>query len=172
MLDDWCPRRVTEFDVKVYQACVPADHPLRLALELIRWNDFHEVLAGYYSADYGRPADDPVFRLKLEYLRYRDNLSDRQVIARAQTDMAYRYFLRMGVSDRLPDPSTLCYFRGRLGVKGTGRGKNSSKPANWRTRFFRTKIIPRTATARGARAMPRLVAANMERGTTATWSTS
>jgi transposase len=118
MLSDWSPRRVGEFDEQVYRACVPADHYLRRALKLIQWGGFREVLAGYYCPDHGRPCEDPVFMLKLEYLRYRDNLSDRQVIARAQTDMAYRYFLRIGVGERLPDPSSLCYFRGRLGAKG------------------------------------------------------
>jgi transposase len=120
MLDDgWCPR-VTEFDRQIFAACVPTSHPLRGALNLIRWSEFRPVLAEYYSRDRGRPGDDPVFLLKLEYLRYRDNLSDRQVMARAQTDMAYRYFLQAGVHDQLPDPSTLCYFRGRLGVEGFG----------------------------------------------------
>jgi transposase len=119
MLADWTPRRkVTEDDLEVYQACVPSDHPLRLALRLIRWDGFRELLEEHYSRDYGRPADDPVFLFKLEYLRYRDRLSDRQVLARAQTDMAYRCFLQMGIHDWLPNPSTLCYFRGRLGDNG------------------------------------------------------
>jgi transposase len=56
--------------------------------------------------------------LKLEYLRYHDNLSDRQVIARAATDVAYREFLQLGLEAPLPDPSSLCHFRGRLGVDG------------------------------------------------------
>jgi transposase len=119
MLADWTPRRkVTEEDLEVYQACVPSDHPLRLALKLIQWDRFRALLEEHYSRDYGRPADDPVFLFKLEYLRYRDNLSERQVMARAQTDMAYRWFLQMGIRDWLPNPSTLCYFRGRLGVDG------------------------------------------------------
>jgi IS5 family transposase len=59
-----------------------------------------------------------VLLLKLEYLRYHYNLSDRQVIARAKTDVALRYFLQVNQYDRLVDPSELCYFRGRLGRKG------------------------------------------------------
>jgi hypothetical protein len=37
---------------------------------------------------------------------------------RAQTDLAYREFLQLGLNEPLPDPSSLCYFRGRLGVDG------------------------------------------------------
>jgi hypothetical protein len=56
--------------------------------------------------------------LKLEYLRYHANLSDSQVIERAKTDVAFRYFLRIGVSEPLPVPSLLSIFRGRLGREG------------------------------------------------------
>jgi IS5 family transposase len=56
--------------------------------------------------------------LKLEYLRYHHNLSDREVIARSVTDLAFRNFLRIPLRGYLPDPSTLCVFRGRLGREG------------------------------------------------------
>lgn len=58
--------------------------------------------------------------LKLEYLRYQYNLSDRQVIERAKTDLAFRLFLQVDVYDTLVDPSSLCRFRGRLGTAGFG----------------------------------------------------
>lgn len=121
MLDDWRCRGVRGSDRRIFDACVPAGHPLRQALKLIHWDQFRDVLIEFYSLDRGRPGDDPVFLFKLEYLRYRDNLSDRQVIARAQTDMAYRCFLQMRLEDPLPDNSTLCYFRGRLGAEGFGK---------------------------------------------------
>jgi len=56
--------------------------------------------------------------LKLEFLRYWSNLSDRQVIQRTETDLAYRYFLDVGYTFRPPDSSSLSYFRGRLGEQG------------------------------------------------------
>lgn len=118
MLPDWSPRGVTPFDERVFDLCVRPEHFLRRALNAIDWEGFHEKLAPYYSQDQGRPAELPVLMLKLEYLRYQYCLSDNQVIARAQTDMAFRCFLRIGVGESLPDPSTLSRFRGRLGVKG------------------------------------------------------
>lgn len=110
--------RLSEFDEQVFRGLIPPAHYLRLSLERIPWDAFYDVLAPYYSPDEGRPAEWPVLMLKLEYLRYHDNLSDRQVIARAQTDVAYRYFLQIGVTHPLPDPSSLSYFRGRLGQDG------------------------------------------------------
>lgn len=118
LYDRYYQPHLSEFDQQVFAAFVPPNHFLRRALQRIPWEKFYEVLAPYYSAEMGRPAESPVLLLKLEYLRYHDNLSDRQVIARATTDLSYRYFLQLGVDGVLPDPSSLCYFRGRLGVDG------------------------------------------------------
>lgn len=109
---------LSEFDQQIFRAFVPPGHYLRRALQMIPWNEFYDVLAPYYSDTVGRPAESPVLMLKLEYLRYHDNLSDRQIIARATTDLGYRWFLQLGAGSPLPDPSSLCYFRGRLGVDG------------------------------------------------------
>lgn len=108
----------SETDLLVFEALIPGDHYLRRALESIDFEGLRPVLTPYYSPDHGRPAEDPVRMLKLEFLQYHDILSDRQVIERAQTDVAYRYFLGLGLWDELPDPSSLCVFRGRLGVEG------------------------------------------------------
>ena len=118
MLLDPSPPRLSEFDQQVYRAVVPPGHYLRKVLEAVPWNDFYALLAPFYVRDMGRPAEDPVLMLKLEYLRYHHNLSDREVIARAETDLAFRYFLQLPLRWRLPDPSSLCIFRGRLGTKG------------------------------------------------------
>src|SRR6267142_418435 len=118
MLSDWSPRCVGEFDEKVYRKCVPADHLLRRALKTISWSSLRNEFAPFYSPNMGRPSEDPVLMFKLEFLSHLYRLSDREVIARAQTDMAFRCFLRIGVGEPLPNPSSLCYFRGRLGPEG------------------------------------------------------
>jgi len=118
MLCDPKPPRLSPFDQQVYQAVVPKDHFLLKVLQVVPWDDFHDLLAPLYSPDMGRPSKLPVLMLKLEYLRYHHNLSDREVFARTQTDMAFRCFLQIPVDGALPDPSSLCYFRGRLGKEG------------------------------------------------------
>ena len=109
---------LSEFDLRVYREVVPPDHYLRKVLRVVPWQKFYERLAPYYSPDQGRPAESPVLMLKLEYLRYHHNLSDREVLARAKTDLGFRYFLQVPLRWKLPDPSSLCIFRGRLGVEG------------------------------------------------------
>jgi transposase len=118
MLCDPAAPPLSEFDQQVYRGVVPPDHYLRKVLQVVAWDDFYNPLASYYSPDMGRPAESPVLMLKLEYLRYHHNLSDREVIARAETDLAFRYFLQIPLRWPLPDPSSLCIFRGRLGTKG------------------------------------------------------
>lgn len=118
MLCDPAPPRLSEFDRQVYQTVVPKDHYLRTVQQVVPWDDFHDLLAPYYSPDMGRPAELPVLMLKLVYLGYHHNLSDREVIARAETDLAFRDFLQLPLRWKLPDPSSLCIFRGRVGPDG------------------------------------------------------
>ena len=111
---DYYQVRLSEFDSWVFHALVPPTHYLRRALQLIPWDSFYDILTPYYSPDEGRPAESPVLVLKLEFLRYQYNLSDREVIRRAETDVAFRYFLQIGANHGLPDPGLLAKFRGRL----------------------------------------------------------
>ena len=105
-----------ELDRFIFDQVVAPEHYLRRTLLVVDFERFWDQMAPCYSADMGRPAEDPVLMLKLEFLQYHDNLSDRKVIERAKTDMSYRQFLGLPLSGTLPDPSLLTYFRGRLGA--------------------------------------------------------
>ncbi len=105
-------------DLEFYEHLLPQEHPLDDALRLIPWESFTPMLESSYSPDLGQPAIPPLLFLKLEFLRYYHRLSDREVIARAVTDVAFRWFLRIPVASTLPHPTSLVYFRGRLGVEG------------------------------------------------------
>lgn len=110
--------RLSDFDLQVFEAFVPPDHFLRQALAVIPWDDYEDLLSRYYSPDKGRPPESPTLMFKLQYLCYHCRLSDRQVIDRAKTDIAFRYFLQVDVKNSLPDASSLSRFRGRLGKDG------------------------------------------------------
>lgn len=116
MLRPHVVRPLTELDELVFELVIPPDHFLRQVLSLVDFVRFWDWMAPCYSPDMGRPAEDPVLMLKLEFLQFHDNLSDRKVIERAKTDVAYRHFLGVPLAAALPDPSSLTYFRGRLGV--------------------------------------------------------
>ena len=108
-------------DRKVFDTLVPPDHYLRRAAAAIDFERFRPLTAACYHPTLGRPAIEPVVLLKLEFMKYHDRLSDVQVIAQAQVNIAYREFLGLSLKSDLPDASTLCRFRGRLGVEGFRR---------------------------------------------------
>lgn len=109
---------MTELDHQIFTALIPPDHYLHKAVKVIDFDRFRPLMAPYYHAWLGRPAEEPLLLLKLEFLQYHDRLSDRQVIEQAKVNVAYREFLQLSLRSELPDPSCLSYFRGRLGVKG------------------------------------------------------
>lgn len=59
----------------------------------------------------GRTAVDPVQMLKYLYLKVRYNLSDRDLVSRAKTDMAIKFFLGLNPKDPVISPSLLTKFR-------------------------------------------------------------
>ena len=118
LVDEPWRYQLNAVDLEVFKQVIREDHPLKRALERIPWEEFRETVESYYAPNLGQPAFDPLRMLKLEYLRYHCNLSDQQVIERAETDIGFRYFLQVGLRCRLPDSSSLTRFRGRLGATG------------------------------------------------------
>lgn len=107
----------TREDQIIFDKLVPYDHWTRRADARIDFLGLRESIANLFKAD-GRPCIEPILLMKLELLMFHDCLSDRQVFARAQTDMSYRLFLGLSLTDHLPDPTSLRDFRSRLGVEG------------------------------------------------------
>jgi transposase len=105
----------TELDLRIFAATVPHDHYLRRVLAAIDFDRCRVLMAAAYDPGLGRPACEPVLLLKLEFLQYHYNLSDRQVIDQSRYNMAFRLFLGLSLDSPLPDPSLLSYFRRRLG---------------------------------------------------------
>ena len=108
-------RPPSELDQLIFAATVPEDHYLRRVKQMVNFDPCRDVMATAYSADEGRPALEPVLLLKLEFLQYHYNLSDRQVVEQAQYNMAFRWFLDLDLHSPLPHHTSLTYFRERLG---------------------------------------------------------
>lgn len=115
MLKERYYREPTDTDRLVFQKLVPAEHFLRKVKALIDFEAFRDLVRDTYSPSLGRPAEDPVLLLKLEFLEFYYGLSDREVIAEAQVNVAFRYFLDLSLDSPLPSPALLSQFRTRLG---------------------------------------------------------
>ena len=104
-------------DQLVFQALVPEDHYLRKVMAVIDFESFRPRLNGAYNLEMGRPPIDPVRMLKVCYLCFHYRLSDRQVMERARTDMAFRWFLDLALADKVPDHTNGTHFRHRIGAE-------------------------------------------------------
>jgi transposase len=100
----------------LYDRIVPIDHLLRKINQVVDFSFIKELVKDRYTPDFGRPAEDPEFMLRLCLLQYLYGDSDRGVIENARLNLAYRYFLGLAVDEEVPDDSTVSYFRAiRLG---------------------------------------------------------
>lgn len=93
---------------------MPQDHLLR-KIQAILDNDFiREHTARFYSVR-GRPAIDPAVLVKMELISYLFGIrSDRRLVEELRDNVAYRWFLGLGLTDPVPHFTT--------------PGKNYSRP--------------------------------------------
>ena len=114
MLTATCLRPLVDPERQAFLEVVPEDHFLRRLLEAVDFEQFRPLVEPAYKA-FGRPPLDCIFMLKLELLARQYRLSDREVIAAARFNIAYRVFLGISLKSPLPHHTLLTYFRQRLG---------------------------------------------------------
>ena len=95
----------------LYDHIVPQDHLLRKINEVVDFSFVTDLVRDRYTPNFGRPAEDPEFMLRLCLLQYLYGDSDRQVIENARINVAYKYFLGLAVDEEVPDDTTISYFR-------------------------------------------------------------
>jgi transposase len=110
------PPQASFYGAYLYDKIVPTDHLLRRINQVVDFSFVDDMVKDRYTPDFGRPAEDPEFMLRLCLLQYLYDDSDREVEENARINLAYKYFLGMAVDEEPPDHSTLCTFRAqRLG---------------------------------------------------------
>jgi len=93
---------------------VPQDHLLRKIDRVIDFEFIRDKVKDLYCADNGRPAVDPVVLFKMLFLGYLFGVrSERQLVRDIQVNLAYRWFLGFGLTDKIPDASTFSQNRRR-----------------------------------------------------------
>src|ERR1700741_2499615 len=90
---------------------VPPDHLVRQIDGVLDLDWVHKELAPYYSHT-GRPSIDPVLMIRMLIVGYVFALrSERRLGAEFQVNLAYRWFCKLGIEDRIPDHSVFCRAR-------------------------------------------------------------
>ena len=103
-------RQLDFFDSIIYEQLIPKDHLLIKIDEAFDFDFLYKEFEERYSS-VGRASKDPVMMVKILLLEYIYVLSDVQVAKRIQTDIAFRWFLGLGVKDKGPDDTTISHFR-------------------------------------------------------------
>ena len=98
------------------EARVPLDHPLRSIREIV--NDVLEAMSEEFSAMYaptGRPSIAPERLLRALLLQaFYSIRSERQLMEQLDFNLLFRWFVGLGMDDRVWDASTFCHNRDRL----------------------------------------------------------
>jgi transposase len=90
---------------------VPADHLVRQIDVVLDLGWVHKELAPYYSHT-GRPSIDPVLMIRMLIVGYVFAIrSERRLCAEVQVNLAYRWFCKLGIEDKIPDHSVFCRAR-------------------------------------------------------------
>ncbi|WP_459203838.1 IS1182 family transposase [Ralstonia pseudosolanacearum] len=103
-----------ELEMVTLEELVPKDHLLRKIDAAVDFEFIRAKVAHLYCADNGRPALDPVVMFKLLFIGYLFGVrSERQLMREVQVNVAYRWFARFRLTDRVPDASTFSQNRRR-----------------------------------------------------------
>jgi transposase len=104
----------TALEMVTLEGLVPSDHLLRKIDAVIDFSFIHDRVAGLYCADNGRPPLDPTLMFKALFIGYLFGVrSERQLVREIEVNVAYRWFLRMRLTDPVFDASTLSQNRRR-----------------------------------------------------------
>ena len=86
---------------------VPDNHLLRIIDKAIDWSFIYDLVEDKYSKDTGRPSMDPVMLIKIPLIQYLYGIkSMRQTVKEIEVNVAYRWFLGLDMTDKVPHFST------------------------------------------------------------------
>ncbi len=93
---------------------MPQNHLVRQVDAALDFEFIRDLVAPLYCRNNGRPAIDPVMLIKMMLLGYLFGIpSERRLVQEIQVNLAYRWFLRLGLTEKVPDASTLSQNRRR-----------------------------------------------------------
>lgn len=104
----------SKMELVMLEQIVPQDHLLRLIDKYIDFSFINDLCAPYYCKDNGRPAVEPEVLFRMLFIGYLYGIrSERRLLEEIDMNMAYRWFLGYGITDKLPDVSVIWQNRRR-----------------------------------------------------------
>lgn len=97
-----------EIEMVTIEELVPTDHILRKIDRHFDFSFVHERMDHLYCHNNGRPAIDPVVLFKMLFIGYMFGIrSERQLVKEIEVNVAYRWFLNLNLSEKVPHHSTI-----------------------------------------------------------------
>ncbi|ABK60462.1 IS1182-like element ISCno1 family transposase [Clostridium novyi] len=101
-------RKQNQLELVYIENLVPENHILRKIDKYIDFSFIRDLTKDLYCPDNGRPSVDPVVLFKMLFIGYLFGIrSERQLVKEIQVNVAYRWFLGYGLTDKIPSHSTI-----------------------------------------------------------------
>ncbi|KEH89408.1 hypothetical protein Z967_09525 [Clostridium novyi A str. 4540] len=101
-------RKQNQLELVYIENLVPENHILRKIDKYIDFSFIRDLTKDLYCPDNGRPSVEPVVLFKMLFIGYLFGIrSERQLVKEIQVNVAYRWFLGYGLTDKIPSHSTI-----------------------------------------------------------------
>ncbi len=96
----------------VYKSCIDENHFLAKLEHSFDWHELASPLQDLGNNEHGgRPRHASVIMLKLLFVSFLFNLSDRETEFSATNNLLVKYFIGLPIDEKAPDHTSLCRFR-------------------------------------------------------------
>lgn len=100
-------KRDQAYEMVLLDDLVPQNHLVRKLDKHIKFDFIYDLVEPLYCKDNGRPSIDPVILFKMVFISYTFGIrSMRRTVEEIKTNMAYRWFLGLKITDPVPHFTT------------------------------------------------------------------
>lgn len=107
-------RKQSSMELVIIDQLIPENHLLKKIDKFIDFTFIYDLVEDMYCLDNGRPSIDPVMLFKMLFIGYLYGIrSERRIVEDIKVNIAYRWFLGLSLTDKVPDASTISQNRRR-----------------------------------------------------------
>lgn len=114
MLREQKKEKQMQLEVVMIEELVPQDHLLRKIDKAVDFSFIHEMCKKLYSPNIGRPAIEPELLFRMLFIGYLYGIkSETRLAQEVNENIAYKWFLGLGLTEKGPDHATISINRVR-----------------------------------------------------------
>jgi len=114
MLRERATHKQEGYEIVLLEELVPEDHVVRKIAAAVEFGFIHDLCKDQYCLDNGRPAIEPEVLFKMLTIGYLFGIkSETRIAEEVECNVAYRWFLGLGLRDKVPEHATISINRAR-----------------------------------------------------------